>query len=244
MTGELTASYINNNLDLVGTVEISRGEADILTRRFAVESGSEVRFIGGDYANPFLDIQARYVTQQYGDVVLNISNTAAAPKFGYSSENAEQDYDQSDLFAILLLGRPASALADSEGESSMNALSLALSTVTGSVSSALGGTVVDEVDWDPESGVRIGKSISEKLFLVYDRNSNPDDTENINQVTLEWLISRRLYAEFRTGDRAQSAANIYWRRIFGEAGTEVHNPHLMPGSRDEEAPPPEEDAQN
>ena len=232
MTGELTATYSSNDLGLVGTVELTRGEAQILNRSFNVETDSEVRFVGGDYTNPFLNIKARYVTQQYGDVVLSIGNTALDPRFDYSSENAEQEYDQSDLFAILLLGRPASALADSEGESNMSALSLALSTVTGSVSSALGGTVVDEVDWDPESGVRIGKSISEKLFLVYDRNNNPDDTENINQVSLEWLISRRLYAEFMTGDRAQSSANIYWRRIFGEAGTELHNPHLMPGNED------------
>ena len=237
MTGELDALYRGGDIALVGDVELTRGEATVLSKDFEVEAGSEVRFTGGDYANPFLDIQARYRTSQYGDVVLNIGQTALDPSFGYTSENATQDYDQSDLLSILLFGRPASSLADSEGEAGQAALSAALSTVGGSVSSALGGTVVDQVDWDPDSGIRIGKALSEKLFLVYDRNSDPEDTENVNQVTLEWLISRRLYAEFMTGDRAQSSADIYFRRTFGEAGTVEHNPQLMPGRQTPEPEP-------
>ena len=104
----------------------------------------------------------------------------------------------------------------SEGESGAGSilLSTALASLSGQVSRALGGSLVDEVDWDPDSGVRVGKAIGDSLFLTYDLNSNPEDDDNINQLTLEWIISPRTYAEFMTGDMAQSSADLYWRWLF------------------------------
>jgi len=219
MDGTLAVGYHKNELSLVGDVEFSRGEVATFGRSFSLDDDSVIHFTGKDYANPNLEMSARYTTSSYGDVVMNISKTALDPGIALESENASQEYDETDLFSILFFGKPASAMADSEGESSSALLSAALSQVTGSVGSALSGTLVDEVDWDPDSGVRVGKAINDKLFLSYDWNNDPDEGDNYNQVTLEWLISRRAFAEFMTGDEAQSSAELYWRVLFGDDAT-------------------------
>ncbi len=74
--------------------------------------------------------------------------------------------------------------------------------------------MVDEFDWNPDSGMRVGKALNERLFLAYDRNSKSEDDENFHQFTLELIISPRMYAEFMTGDMAQSSADLYWRWLF------------------------------
>jgi autotransporter translocation and assembly factor TamB len=227
--GQLNAGYLGNNISLDGDVEFARGDIESFGRSFTIDDSSVVHFTGTNYANPNLEMAARYITSSYGDVVMNVGGTALSPTFGLKSENTDVSYDETDLFAILLLGKPASAMADSEGESNSALMSAALSQVTGSVGSALSGTLVDEVDWDPDSGVRVGKAINDKLFLSYDWNNDPEEGENRNQVTLEWLISRRAFAEFVTGDEAQSSAELYWRVLFGEQVSTPKSSTAEPG---------------
>ena len=85
----------------------------------------------------------------------------------------------------------------------------------GVVGDALGGHVVDEIDWDPtEDMFQIGKSVNDTMFLSYTKVKEPDDGENQNQITLEWLILNRVYAEFITGDANNSQVTLYYRWIF------------------------------
>lgn len=224
LTGQLDVRFQKNALSLVGDVGFNRGNVTWLGRDFSLDGDSELRFTGREYTNPHLDIRARYVTASYGDVVMGVDGPALEPSVQFTSENAEQKYDQTDLFAILLTGKPASAMADTEGESSSALMSAALAQVSGTVGSALSGTLVDEVDWDPSSGVRVGKALSDRLFLTYDWNNNADDNENKNQISLEWLVSRQAFAEFVTGDAAQSSAELYWRVLFGEAAVAMDEP--------------------
>jgi autotransporter translocation and assembly factor TamB len=228
LTGELQAGYLNNNLSLAGEVEFIQGELSWLGRDFTMDDGSILKFTGREYSNPYLALQARYMTSSYGDVVMGVEGPAFEPSLSFSSENAVQEYDQTDLFAILLTGKPASAMADSEGETNSALMSAAIAQVSGSVGSALSGTLVDEVDWDPTSGIRVGKAINDRLFLTYDWNNNADENENRNQVTLEWLITRRAFAEFVTGDATESSAEIYWRVLFGEHLSEEETPPAAP----------------
>lgn len=240
MDGVLEAGYIRNDVWLEGDVEFTRGEIESFGRKFSLDAGSQVIFSGTNYANPNLEMAARYSTSSYGDVVMKITDTAMSPSISLDSENTDNYYDQSDLFAILFLGKPASAMADSEGESNSALMSAALSQVTGSVGSALSGTLVDEVDFDT-SGVRVGKAINDRLFLNYDRNLDPEEGENRNQVTLEWIISRRAFAEFMTGDEAQSSAELYWRMLFGKQATRQGGPRKPPpGSPPPDGGPPPE----
>ena len=91
----------------------------------------------------------------------------------------------------------------------------AMSTVGSNVGDVLGGSIVDEVDWDPTEGMfRIGKTINDAMFLSYLRDNGAEDDENTNEVTLEWLILNRVYAEFITGDANNTQVTVYYRWLF------------------------------
>jgi autotransporter translocation and assembly factor TamB len=151
-----------------------------------------------------------HTTSRYGDVNVTISGSAEDPEVALSAD----EYDDTDILFLLLFGKPASEMSEGESGAGSLLLTTAVASLSGQVSRAVGGTLIDEFDWDPESGVRVGKALSEKLFIAYDRNTNPEDDENINQITLEWIITRRMYAQFMTGDMAQSSADLYWRWLF------------------------------
>ena len=117
--------------------------------------------------------------------------------------------------SLILFGKPVSELTESEGDGGSALLSSALSSVTSSIGGAIGGNMVDEVELNPTEGsFKIGKSLSEKLYLVYQKNMQAQEGENFNEFSLEWLIQSRLYAEFIAGDAMVSSADIYYRWIF------------------------------
>ena len=85
----------------------------------------------------------------------------------------------------------------------------------GAVGDVLSGSVVDNVDWDPtESMFRVGKTLSDTMFLSYMKRYGAEEGENNNEVTLEWLVLKRVYVEFVTGDANNTEANVYYRWIF------------------------------
>ena len=211
MDGELDVAYRGGALSVNGTIETLTGSTTrLFDTSFAVSDGSAVYFVGNEYADPILKMEAVHSNASYGDVNVAITGTAESPEVALSSDG----YDETDILFLLLFGKPASEMSEGESGAGAILLSTALASLSGQVTRALGGTFIDEIDWDADSGLRIGKALSEKLFLAYDRNSNADVNENINQITLEWIISRRMYAEFMTGDMAQSSADLYWRWLF------------------------------
>ncbi|MEL6349509.1 MAG: translocation/assembly module TamB domain-containing protein, partial [Myxococcota bacterium] len=243
LDGALEAGMTEGDIFVSGDVEITDGTASTLGREFSVEPDSTITFTGKDYTNPFVDLSARYTTSSYGDVLMSVNGfvSPTVPTPAFSSENGPQEYDETDIMSLLLLGKPASTLADSEGESNSYLLSAALSSLSGQVGGALTGSFVDEVDIDPQQGVRVGKALSERLFLTYDWNSDADETDNVNEVALEWTISPSLYAEFLTGDRAQSSVSLFWRRIFGVASSDAPKappPSPAPAPAPEPTPEP------
>ncbi len=211
MDGELDVGYRGGALSIHGTVETLAGSTTrLFDTSFSVTDGSAVYFVGDDYANPILKLEAVHTTSRYGDVNVTISGSAEDPEVALSAD----EYDDTDILFLLLFGKPASEMSEGESGAGSLLLTTAVASLSGQVSRAVGGTLIDEFDWDPESGVRVGKALSEKLFIAYDRNTNPEDDENINQITLEWIITRRMYAQFMTGDMAQSSADLYWRWLF------------------------------
>lgn len=208
--GEVRVIQVDSVLVLQGEIETLRGTATVLGVPFDVRGGT-ISFLGDGYANPLIDIRAVRHTGSYGDVNVHVGgfvdNLAIEP-------SSEEYPDKTDVVTLLLFGKPASEMADGEGQASNQVIAAALSAMTGSLEQAIGASVVDELEIDPAGAVRVGWALSDRLFLRLEQRFVDDDTSNRTEVTLEYLISRRLYAEFTTGDRAASAANLYWRWRF------------------------------
>ena len=198
-------------LKLEGELETIRGTAVVLGVDFAIGEGT-ISFLGDSYDNPVLDLEATRRTGSYGDVTVLIKGTAEdiRPEF----QSAEYP-DPTDVVSLILLGVPASELADSTGEMNAALMGAALSTVTGQVERALGADIVDRLEIDPSTNaVRAGRALSDKVFLTLEVSDLADDESSPVEITLEWLIARRMYAEFVTSGAENSAADLYWRWRF------------------------------
>ncbi len=198
------------DLSLVGDVEMGRGALDFFGSSFDI-GGGKLSFTGKNYTDPVMELQAVRHTGRYGDVAANIAGTASKFDVEFQSE----DYpDQTDILSILLFGKPASELGDSEGQSGGSQLSAALAMAAGSqVNRALGSTLGGKIEFD-QGAVKAGVPVGDKLFLSIERHSNVEEDENVLAVALEWLITRQMYAEVVTGDAGQSSGDLYMRWRF------------------------------
>jgi autotransporter translocation and assembly factor TamB len=214
LLGEVRVGLYEGVPQLKGEVQTNRGSFDAMGKGFSIDEGS-ISFVGSDYLNPELRMRAVRRFGRYGDVVVNANGSASAMDLAFSSENGPSDYSQTDILSLILFGKPTSDLAESEGQGGGLLLSAALASIGGTVSRALGGAIVDELDWDPSQGsLRVGKSLGEKLFLTFEKDGTAENDENLNQLTVEWLILNRMYAEFLTGDADVSGAHLYYRWRF------------------------------
>jgi autotransporter translocation and assembly factor TamB len=200
----------NGQPSLVGDIQMDRGSLEFFGATFDISNG-KLTFVGENYVDPQLEVQAVRRTGKYGDVGAAVTGTVSSFQVEFKSD----DYpDQTDILSILLFGKPASELGDSEGQAGGSQLGAALSMAAGSqLNSALGSTFNGQVEFDG-GALKVGIPLSDKYFLTIERNAAAEDDDNIMSVSLEWLISRQMYAEMVTGDKGQSSADLYMRWLF------------------------------
>ena len=214
LRGKINAGWSGGEPQMTGTISTIRGGFETMGRDFDIEEG-EIVFTGGQIHNPQLNLTAQKGFGTYGDIVVRVGGTVEEMTIDFESQNAPETYDQTDILSLILLGKPAREMADSESQTSSLLLTAGLKAMGGVVGGALGGQVVDEIDWDPsEDMFQIGKSLNDSMFLSYTKVKEPDEGENQNQITLEWLILNRVYMEFITGDANNSEVTLYYRWIF------------------------------
>ena len=102
--------------------------------------------------------------------MVRVGGTVEEMTIDFESKNAPESYDQTDILSLISLGKPAREMADSESQTSSLLLTAGLKTMGGVVGDALGGQVVDEIDWDPsEDMFQIGKSLNDTMFCLIQR---------------------------------------------------------------------------
>ncbi|MCK6505892.1 translocation/assembly module TamB [Myxococcota bacterium] len=209
--GQLRVIQREGALALQGEIEPTRGSATVFGVPFDLTGGT-ISFVGDGYDDPLIDLQAARVAGTYGQVDVHVTGSVQDMQIDLSSE---QYPDKKDVVTLLLFGKPASEMADSEGQAGAQLVAASLSALSGQLERAVGTSVFDELEIDPAGAIRIGWALSDRAFLrVESRGATSDVEDNRFEVTLEYLISRRLYAELTTGDRAASSANLYWRWRF------------------------------
>jgi autotransporter translocation and assembly factor TamB len=211
LDGDLAIEQRRGALEVAGEVVPVRGFLEVLGKRFELQEGRIV-FIGADYDNPVLDLSASHQVGQYGAVDIKITGTANAPSIAFSSREYP---DQTDVMSMLLFGKPTSAMSETEGETGSGLLTAALSSVGGQAARSSGASFLQNVSVDPGSGsVKVGFPLSDRVYLAVERLQPESETDNMTQASVEWILSRRTYAELITGDQGKSSGDLYWRWRF------------------------------
>jgi hypothetical protein len=211
LDGRLNIGQEHGVMSVVGELATMRGEMVALGKRFSLTEG-DITFTGENYTNPQLNILASHQVGQYGSVDIAIAGDVENTGMELSSPEYP---DQTDVMSMLLFGKPTSAMSETEGESGSGLLSAAMASVGGQAARATGAAFLQNVQIDPGSGsVKVGFPLTDKIYLSIERVTPEEDTDNVTQAALEWILSRQTYGELITGDRGQSSGDLYWRWRF------------------------------
>jgi hypothetical protein len=194
---------------LFGGLEANRGDLNIMGKGFSVTPGSALGF-NGDLSDPTLSIQAVHRTAQYGDIDVDVGGSLSELELEFSSE---EHPDPTDVMSILVLGKPPSALSESEGQMGGALLGAALGSVANSLTRAVAGTFFGRLEIDGDS-FRMGVPVSSSVFATMEVRTADEEDENSLEMTLEWLLSGNLSAELVTGNQASTSADVYYRWRF------------------------------
>jgi len=215
LDGTLDIHMRGDDLELSGELETMRGAVEVFAKEFTLDEGL-IQFTGADYADPTLDIGATFRSPQYGDITVAIDGSPSEMELDFDSS---EGYDEMDIASILLLGMPASELSQSQGGAGGNLVGAAIAMMGSAASDvgAMGNLDMLEVEGSDDAligGVKAGRALSDKLFLIVGFDFEAEEDENTTEATIEWLISRQVFAEFVTGDAGESSADLYMRWRF------------------------------
>jgi autotransporter translocation and assembly factor TamB len=205
--GELSLKMDEEILSLEGEVESVRGELKAMGATFTMSEAS-LSFLGRDYYNPIMDIEATRTIDSY-DVVTSLTGTVATPQIAFSSTSSTP-LSQTDLISLILFGRVSSDLGDNNP-----LLSSVMTSLSGSMTQLLGASLVDRFSWDPASQqIEVGVSLSEKLYLsltqVYQGQSQ--DIQSQTVIGLEWFIMKSMYMEMLSNLKTGSISGYVFHK--------------------------------
>lgn len=211
LDGEVAVHMQEDLLEVLGEVETLRGNIEVVNSDFALQKGT-ITFGGAEYWNPTLDLRAKRQTGGYGVVEVLIGQTVELPTLEFRSD---EGYTNTDILSILLFGKPTDELGQSAG-------SLVTTQLTGIISNQIEGidtsTLFDAFSLETGAqggvgGVKVGWQIGSRgwLEVAYRGPDSREDDESAYAVTVEWILTRRLQAEFSLDEEPSADVLTTWR---------------------------------
>ncbi|MDH3445888.1 MAG: translocation/assembly module TamB, partial [Deltaproteobacteria bacterium] len=205
---------IDKDIELTGATEIVRGWVGFQGRRFNLSRG-RIQFTGGGKIDPTLDIVAEHRLPQY-QVNALVGGTAQSPTLRLTSS---PQLEQSDILALLLFGKPVSALNQSQQTSlKQNALEVTSGFVAAkigaAVSEALGlqnlGLDAGDVDFDGGK-IGFGRYIGRDTYVSA---SQELAGERGREVSIEYQLAPDWKIGTSTNTQGSSGADIIWSKQY------------------------------
>ncbi|MCB9793096.1 MAG: translocation/assembly module TamB domain-containing protein [Alphaproteobacteria bacterium] len=204
-------------LTIVGAVNTRRGTVTVMNEDFELSEESTLTFSGQEYTNPALDITATHDAGGYGLIDVRITQSVELPSIEFVSD---QGYSITDVLSILLIGRPTTDLGQAGAGVLGDITSFLASQASGALSDQFevfgGGSIVDsfQVGSDANavfSSVKLGSTIGDRAYLELQLNRDPDEDEAPTELTLEYVLTRRLEGVLHVG--GENSADVYanWR---------------------------------
>ncbi len=211
LDGELQVHMLEDTLEVLGEVETIRGNIEVVNSDFALQEGT-ITFGGAEYWNPTLDLRAKRQTGGYGVIEVVVGQTVELPTLEFRSDRG---YTNTDILSILLFGKPTDELGQGAG-------SLLTTQVTGIISEQIEGIDTSQI-FDAFSletgaqggvgGVRVGWQVGSRgwVEVAWRAADSREDDETPYSVTAEWIMTRRLQAEFSLDEEPSADLLTTWR---------------------------------
>ncbi len=180
-----------------GEINIRQGKYTVYTRELDIDRG-RLLFAGQSIGNPGVDIRAQRKMPSVTAGV-NVRGTLLAPQISFYSEPA---LSQSQIAAILIIGRTLDDIQDTTAASSVDSRKAVVAQGGALLGAQLGryvgvSDVAVEEDVNKSTSIVIGKFLSPRLYVSYGVSL----TEAINTLKLRYSIGDRWVIRTESGGR-------------------------------------------
>jgi autotransporter translocation and assembly factor TamB len=216
----------NGQLLLLGTVETVRGTYEFQGRRFDLQRGGTLRFLGEPQPNPALDITATRTIPNTGvEARIRVQGTAKAPQLSLSSN---PPLEESDILALIVFNRPVNELGSGE-RSSLAATAGGIAT--GFLAAPLGESIGRALDLDLfeitttgedgalGAGLTVGQQVGDRAFVKLRQEFN--ERGNITEFLLEYQLADFLRLQATGAPETSGSANRIGQRRVERGGIDL-----------------------
>lgn len=214
ISGELELRKNKEYFELFGSVEVVRGQYDLLGKTFNITEGS-VTFQGGEEIQPRLNINATYAFRNAQKAQQNLSvqitGTPESPEVSFLLD--ESSISEGDALSYILFGKSMNELTLSEQENVAGSGNIAeraaASVLSSQLSSFLGSKLnVDYIEIKSQgsfddASVVVGKYITNDLFVSYEQRFGEVDEKDVAkyEVRLEYELFQFLFFELNNSSK-------------------------------------------
>jgi len=210
---------------LLGTVETIRGTYAFQGRRFELERGGTIRFMGEPRPNPAIDVTATRVIPNTGvEARVRIQGTVRAPQLSLTSS---PPLDESDILALIVFNRPVNELGTGERAS---LAATAGGIATGFLAAPLGESIGRALDLDLfeitttteegdlGAGLTVGQQIGDRAFI---RMRQQFGERNITEFLLDYSLTQIMRLQVTGAPETSGSANRIGQRRIERAGIDL-----------------------
>ncbi len=224
LSGDVELRKQSDIFELFGSVDVIRGQYDLLGKTFIIDEGS-VSFRGGEEMLPFLNITASYNFRNRQrasqELVLQVSGTATAPEVKFQLDG--NTVSEGDALSYLLFGKSMNELTIDEQNNIAGAGSAgiagraAASLLSAQISNFLNDKLaVDYLEVRSDGSfdnatVTVGKYITNDLFVSYEQRFGETHEKDISrhEVKLEYELFRFLFLQLNNSSQESGFDVIY-----------------------------------
>jgi len=206
ISGDLEFIKHKQFFELFGSVEVVRGQYDLLGRTFMIESGT-ISFQGGEELMPRMDITANYTFRNservQQELSVAMSGTAEEPSVSFTMDGSS--VSEGDALSYILFGKSMNELTMDQQENVSGASDMAGKAAASILSSQLTNFLGDKLNVDyievksegnfENATVVVGKYITNDLFVSYEQRFGETDQKDMAkyEVKLEYELFRFLF---------------------------------------------------
>lgn len=224
VSGDLELRKNDDFFELFGSVDVVRGQYDLLGKTFVIDEGS-ISFQGGEEMTPHMDIKASYSFRDQQKVEQNlsvhVSGTADSPEVNFQLNGSS--ISEGDALSYILFGKSMNELTYDEQDNMADAGGASLagkaasSILASQLTNFLGEKLsVDYIEVKSEGSfenatVVVGKYITNNLFVSYEQLFGETYEKNIAkyEVKLEYELFRFLFLELNNSSRSSGFDVIF-----------------------------------
>ncbi|WP_158862305.1 translocation/assembly module TamB domain-containing protein [Maribellus comscasis] len=208
ISGDVELRKNKDFFELFGSVDVVRGQYDLLGKTFIIDDGT-IGFQGGEELMPRIDITASYTFRNseraQQTLTVQVSGTAEEPNVNFSLDGS--NVSEGDALSYILFGKSMDELSIDQQQNVAGAGSLAGTAAAAILSSQLNNFLGENLDVDyieiksdgdfDNATVVVGKYITNDLFVSYEQRFGETDEKEMAkyEVKLEYELFKFLFLQ-------------------------------------------------